>query len=764
MSLLNTSGFSNPDSFNHTPLSGILPPWGPLTSSPLGSLNSLAVTSPLASPSQDGGEEISFIAPSNPMVPVVPVVPQPTGVALTAGYQFPHLMASLASVPVHPPVPGQTPVGIPLQSREFNVNSSSHPVRGESPINPNPQGENSNQNSHNVSVWSSGFTSALQDLSIVHNNVRQSPDYQETQVNRNGTFQQVYANARNAFERIYFSLNSFFDVAQIKNLEDSYRQLEGHISQLIPFVSFQSREFDIQGMIQTIRNLQNQIEDKLINFVQNLPERDQIKVVFSLPQLRDRSFIQAINRTHERFNESVISQNIRNNSVVNSQNCSVQNSLYEHFSPTTNLSPKSKEGGNHRPSFLIDKNVDIQKEAKIEEKSLLESKKLSSSDDFKSSAKIRTKFNIFLRRKTEIEAEIEELLMYEKDENMQPSTLKLRALDLKSRISSLGIANWINEDRIDLIDPIELSSWEDKASRNIAKVLYHAEDKITIRKGLAHTGFTKRDPPKFNGSVLDFPLFKKNWVIEVTPSGLPELIELNHLKGSVPSSAKDRLYEVETLKEAWAILDMIYGKDFDLRNKLKQEFLSIRILAKTSPSIEIEIYEKVHKLASRIRAAKAQNLLDSDFEYISIVYQLLPEHQKEKWVTVASPNPTWESFYSFLGEVYESALLKKQINDSCKQTSVQERKFCTNCKRNGHLAEKCFKGKVFAASFNSDTCPICNDPLHTFEVKIKDGVRVIHGTRLLNCEKFHSASDEEKKNIFLKMKEKCKKLCKLCTS
>ena len=186
--------------------------------------------------------------------------------------------------------------------------------------------------------------------------------------------------------------------------------------------------------------------------------------------------------------------------------------------------------------------------------------------------------------------------------------------------------------------------------------------KKTIRKGLAQTGFTKRNPPKFNGSVIDFPLFKKNCAIEVNPSGFPELIELNHLKNSIPPSAKDRLYEIETLKEAWSILEKIYGKSFDLRNRLKQEFLGINISAKTSPLIELEIYEKVHKLASRIRAAKAQNLLDSDFEYISIIYKLFPESQKQKWVSFAPSNPTWESFYSFLEEVYDKALLKKQIN------------------------------------------------------------------------------------------------------
>ena len=206
---------------------------------------------------------------------------------------------------------------------------------------------------------------------------------------------------------------------------------------------------------------------------------------------------------------------------------------------------------------------------------MLENEEQNNSDRFKSSSKVKVKIDIILRRKSEIEVELEELLCSEKDDKVQPSTLKLKALDLKSRIASLGIASWINDDKLDHIDPIELSSWEDKVSKNVANILYKAEDKLTIRKGLAHTGFTKRDPPHFNGSVLDFPLFKKNWAIEVTPSGLPELIELNHLKNSVPSSAKERLYEVETLKEAWSILEKIYGKDFDLRNRLKQEFLTI---------------------------------------------------------------------------------------------------------------------------------------------------------------------------------------------
>ena len=139
---------------------------------------------------------------------------------------------------------------------------------------------------------------------------------------------------------------------------------------------------------------------------------------------------------------------------------------------------------------------------------LLEGNKPGNSNSLNS--KIKAKFNVFLRRKTELEVEVKELMSLSNDEQVQPTTLKLRALDLKSRLTSLGIESWINDDKICHLDPIELSSWEDKISKNIANVLYQAEDKITIRKGLAQSGLKRRDPPCFNGSVLDFPLFKKN--------------------------------------------------------------------------------------------------------------------------------------------------------------------------------------------------------------------------------------------------------------
>ena len=262
----NTSGSTDPDSLNQHPSSGhqIL----------------------LPSPYQGGREAVSLLSPFHP---VVPIVPQPMGALnMALPNQFPHLLASLTHG--HPlgfssTPPGQLPVGHSLQSREYNVLSNSHPVQGERQNNHMSQGENFNANSHNSSGWSSGFTNVLQDLSLDLGGVRQSSPHIEsrTQVSHSNTFQQIYTMSRDILENIYFSLNSFFDIAQIRNLEDSYRNLDTQIERLIPHISHQTNEFNVQNMIHAMRNLQNKIEDKLINFYQNLSERDQIKVVFGLP-------------------------------------------------------------------------------------------------------------------------------------------------------------------------------------------------------------------------------------------------------------------------------------------------------------------------------------------------------------------------------------------------------------------------------------------------------------------------------------------------
>merc|ERR1711955_224 len=122
------------------------------------------------------------------------------------------------------------------------------------------------------------------------------------------------------------------------------------------------------------------------------------------------------------------------------------------------------------------------------------------------SSRYLANFNIFLKRKNDVKAEVGKLLLSAKNDQIQPSTLKLKANDLKSKLTSLKIQKWIEDDRLGYFDPIELCNWEDRVGRDIASVLYKSEDLINLRKGLAQSGIKKREPPKFSGSVLDYPL------------------------------------------------------------------------------------------------------------------------------------------------------------------------------------------------------------------------------------------------------------------
>ena len=69
-----------------------------------------------------------------------------------------------------------------------------------------------------------------------------------------------------------------------------------------------------------------------------------------------------------------------------------------------------------------------------------------------------------------------------------------------------------------------------------------------------------------------------------------------------------------------------------------------------------------------------------------------------------------------------------------------------------------------ATLVEEDCCPICNDLLHIFEMPMQGGTQKIKGTRLLNFDQFYYSSDEQKRELFLKVKPKVKSLCKYYTS
>ena len=162
--------------------------------------------------------------------------------------------------------------------------------------------------------------------------------------------------------------------------------------------------------------------------------------------------------------------------------------------------------------------------------------------------------------------------------------------------------------------------------------------------------------------MLEYYIFKQKWKVEVQPSLLPEQAELNYLKESIPNDAKDRLYEVSSLNEAWKKLDLLYGQSMEICSKLKKEMDDIRIAAKHSPYTEIEVYVKVQAISSKIKAAGAYQMLTGDHEYVSLIFKLLDSNSQNEWIKGRKTG--WSDFYKFLEGIYEEALQKKLLLES----------------------------------------------------------------------------------------------------
>ena len=448
--------------------------------------------------------------------------------------------------------------------------------------------------------------------------------------------------------------NTLIDYSQIGPIECMYRELDDAISFLT-----QTPGLDpsfVQREVTKIRGVLTDVEKRLATYYYSVDPMTKLSIKFSISKLRDPNHLAILAGVTP-------IPNLFPSHQSRSQLVSPPSPI---LAPRQSSSPVQRRESKQKPTpqgHEIDETV-LSNDS-LDRNSLYNPQDANlSAMSTKARATQVSKFRVFVRRKEDLEFDLEALESKSSCSSVQPDNLKAQASDLKARLTNLRIFEWVNADfshcpNIErILDPENICDWEDKVARRISNLIYLAEEKISIRKGFSQTGFAKRELPKFNGSVLDYPLFKKNWSIEITPNCLPQMVELNTLKGVLPLSAKDMLYEVDSLQEAWAILDKIYGQSFDLRNKLKQEFLGITISAKQSPYKEIEIFEKVHKISAKIRAAEAQGLLECDFEYISIVYRMLPEVQKEKWISIAPSNPKWDSFYRFLEEVYQRAILK----------------------------------------------------------------------------------------------------------
>ena len=161
--------------------------------------------------------------------------------------------------------------------------------------------------------------------------------------------------------------------------------------------------------------------------------------------------------------------------------------------------------------------------------------------------------------------------------------------------------------------------WMEETKEVIWELEYKYQDQIYLCKSCTQSGFQKRKYPSFDGNVLSYYEFKEHWKEEVSPEQKPEVFKVNALKDQVPLTAKNKLHKIKSLKEAWNILDKLYGQMPVIWSKLKGKILSLQIKATKSPEREIELFDSIQYISSRIKAAGGHNMLEVDQEYIVLV-------------------------------------------------------------------------------------------------------------------------------------------------
>ena len=158
----------------------------------------------------------------------------------------------------------------------------------------------------------------------------------------------------------------------------------------------------------------------------------------------------------------------------------------------------------------------------------------------------------------------------------------------------------------------QVNDWRNLTEDQVDTLLDKTTKEILERKVSVQSGFQKMNYTHFNQEILNYKEFKRRWDMEVFPERKPEQLELAALKESESTLVKNKLSDCITLQEAWNIQDHNIGDLEEIRAKLKQHILHIKIKATDPNQRIIELYNSVQNITAKIHAAGSLDLLEAD--------------------------------------------------------------------------------------------------------------------------------------------------------
>ena len=77
--------------------------------------------------------------------------------------------------------------------------------------------------------------------------------------------------------------------------------------------------------------------------------------------------------------------------------------------------------------------------------------------------------------------------------------------------------------------------------------------------------------------------------------------------------------DVTTMNEAWKLLDLEFGDLQELRAKLKDQVVGLKIKANKDPARIVKLFHQIQVIASKIKATGNLAILKNDDKYVALV-------------------------------------------------------------------------------------------------------------------------------------------------
>ena len=252
------------------------------------------------------------------------------------------------------------------------------------------------------------------------------------------------------------------------------------------------------------------------------------------------------------------------------------------------------------------------------------------------------------------------------------------------------------------------------------------------KRELVHLEKTK--PPRFDGTELEFPEFRRKWLAQVNKASLPEESELDKLREAVPRQAKDMLYGVTSLTEAQKILTHRYGNPDLISKKLKDQLKNVVCEGSNDPEKLMDLRIKVKNVVTRLETMELSADLTHDREFLSAVYNAMPQRYKTKWLDLTKSKDKWADMISFLDSSYEKAIEELSLLSSISSNSKKVKPCGISADSSGNSSSD--KDRYEKAKNAAGKCPICKE-FHTFKRNIgRDSGKLWPSDRFVSCRKF----------------------------